>query len=825
MKKFLQHAMPSVFLLALFTSGMAADRGRSENIQISNPELQYSMPLSAKAKATALQKLSLAKPAAAEIIWQDDFEQGINGWTVESAFDRQTYWHRSTQGAFGNTGFSYWCGDPAINGYDDYWFQLLLTPEIDLTGTTAPILTIKHNFAIESPAGASQSIPQIDGWDGVAVRLSSDGGNTFVPLTPTVAYPQKSLFGFVRAYGFNAPGWGGKSGGWVDAAFNLSAYVGKKVIIRFEFGSDPGFSTEDDATLFGWRVDNLRVADGANTIFFDDGGDTGTSNMTAKVLPPALYWHQVTTRANSPTHSWWCGDDDTGRYPHNIWNYLISPKIFIPATGQNNAQWSKIFLDFQHYYSMEYASQQKFDFFAIEVSNDNGQTWQNPTTFVYVGNSSNRWIPFEGSYTNSFDLTNMAGDSIQLRWHFYSDYSVNDIGFFLDDPMIVGVSGLPNDVSVTDFDVAYPNIAGLPIKTFVEVTNIGINDQATVPLWYQINNETAVPVPPQFSVPSGGSSLRDFIWTPPTPGDYHLTVFTKLSSDDDPSNDTLSTLTLFDTPVPIPVSSPGAAILGYEDRYNASRLALTNRVVHFTPKTDIAGLSSYDIQAVAVAFVNQGNQTDRLRVMIGTAATPTTFATILLDREETIQPGDFSFHPFDLSAIAIAKNLTGDFLVKIDYTASNGNANVVLDGGTRFTGHNYFLNPNTQAFEATNFGAFVLANITYLTTSVEERTETMLPQQFKLYANYPNPIQSATLRAADEALHSFTQIRFDLPKASHVRITVYDLMGRVITTLLDERRPAGQHQVRWNLRGVPAGMYFYKMEAENFKAVRKMLIL
>jgi hypothetical protein len=827
--------MPFAFLLTVITSNMASDRGSRTTAQTRKADLQYRVPLTAQTKQKALQKIAPAapaSPAATEIIWTDDFEQGTNGWTVESAF--KSYWYLSRRGVFGNSGFSYWCADSNLNGYDDDWLQLLVSPEIDLSGTTAPMLTFKHWYTVENPAGASQSIPQVDGWDGMNVRISTDGGNTFVPIRPVGDYPHRSLFGFYRSYGFNIPGWAGKSNDWVDATFDLKAYIGRKIIMRFEFGSDPACSTEDSATcslsdigtLRGWRIDNVKISDGTTTIFSDDGGDTGAASLTPALPNTDLYWHMVTTRSTSQTHSWWCGDDATGRYSNNVSNYLISPKIYIPSTGQLGGQWVQIYLDFQLFYSMEFTDL-KIDFFRVWVSNNGGKSWQNPVGSRFVGNSGNDWIPFYGSYSDDnnnilvYEVTDMAGDSVQFRWEFSSDFSVNDIGLFIDDPALVGISGLPNDVSTIDLDVAYPNIAGQPIKTFVEVINVGINNQATIPLWYQINTDTQRPVPPLFPLNSGASTVREFEWTALAAGEYHLTVFTNLPNDEARSNDTLSTRLI----APIQVTSPGTAILGYEDRYNPTFVSLVSRIVHFTPKSDVNGLSTYDLQLVGIVFANQGDQADQLRVRIGTAATSTTFANVLLDTQESIPVGDLSFHIFDLSANAGAGNLTGDFLVEIDYAGSNGNGTVLLDGGTRFSGHNYFFNPQAQAYQPSDLGAFVNSRIVYLTTAVEERAEAGLPQQFNLYASYPNPVRSAHALAAKDALDSDTRISFDLPKTSHVKITVYDITGRLIATVLNERRPAGRHEVRWNVRGLPAGTYFYKMQAEKFEAVRKMLIL
>src|SRR5574342_253557 len=137
MKKFLPQLTPLAFLFIFISSGLASDRRpRNAFAPMRRPELQYTIPLTAPTQRAGLQKNSPAAPTATEIIWQEDFEKGLNGWTVESEYDRQIYWHRSTKEAFANTGFSYWCADSTLNGYATNWFQLLETPEFDLTGTT-----------------------------------------------------------------------------------------------------------------------------------------------------------------------------------------------------------------------------------------------------------------------------------------------------------------------------------------------------------------------------------------------------------------------------------------------------------------------------------------------------------------------------------------------------------------------------------------------------------------------------------------------------------------------------------------------------------------
>ena len=827
-----------LMLFVFLTTGVAAEQKKKPLFPVQKTNLQYISPLPQQKMKEALIQNSSAFVSSQSTIWQEDFEQGSQGWTVASAFDTETYWHLSQTGALGGAGTSYWCADPTINGYDNEWHQLLVSPEIDLTTASTPQLIFMHDYALESPEGASQQIPGIDGWDGIHVSISTDG-STFIPINPSVPYPRQSLFGFTRPYGFDIPGWAGKSDGWQQATFDLTGYAGQKVFIRFEFGSDPGFATDDDPTLFGWRVDDIRIVDGNTTLFADDGGDTGPQQMTAAVLPQKIYWHEVNTRSNSPTTSWWCGDDATGKYPNYIFNYLISPKIYIPAIGENGNPWFSVTLDFMHLYSMEF-NDPKFDFFIIEISND-GETWENPTESVYVGSSSNRWITFVDSYeTSTINLASMAGDSIQIRWGFSADWSENDIGFFLDDPIIVGVSGLPNDIEITDFDVAFPNIVGLPNRTIVEVFNPGLNDQETIPLWYRLEGSPQTPVPPVFPLQSSEMTTREFSWTVGQPGDYHLTAFTALPVDDNRSNDSLGTINIIDgIAQPIPVGNLSEAELGYDDRFDISFLSLTDRIVYFTPNADISstanlsqtseqtlqGQQTYDLNAVAVFLIDNQQRQDVVQITIGTAASPTTLAQIIYDAPETVPFGDSRFHAIDLSSNPAARDLTEDFLVRISYANSNGSARVLLDGGTRFTGHNYFSPDTGKTFLPVDIGTKIRALVSFATTDVEEDPVSGIPGAFKLYPNYPNPIQASNARNGGLTSKPETLITFDLPHATNVKITIYDILGRQVQTLLDKRKAAGRHALRWNVQGQPAGIYFYKLQAPKFEAVGKLLIL
>lgn len=104
------------------------------------------------------------------------------------------------------------------------------------------------------------------------------------------------------------------------------------------------------------------------------------------------------------------------------------------------------------------------------------------------------------------------------------------------------------------------------------------------------------------------------------------------------------------------------------------------------------------------------------------------------------------------------------------------------------------------------------------TTDVAEEEEVKVPVSFSLSQNHPNPFNSETV------------IEYSLPKASHVKIAIYNILGQRVRALLDQKQPAGYKRVIWdgkNKEGktVSSGIYFYRMETEEFVRSKKMLFL
>ena len=82
-----------------------------------------------------------------------------------------------------------------------------------------------------------------------------------------------------------------------------------------------------------------------------------------------------------------------------------------------------------------------------------------------------------------------------------------------------------------------------------------------------------------------------------------------------------------------------------------------------------------------------------------------------------------------------------------------------------------------------------------------------------LTENYPNPFSKTTT------------IRYSLPEPMHVRLTVFDMLGREVTVLVDEQQDGGIHTVDFDARGVPPGVYVARLQADALHFTKMMTVL
>jgi len=139
-------------------------------------------------------------------------------------------------------------------------------------------------------------------------------------------------------------------------------------------------------------------------------------------------------------------------------------------------------------------------------------------------------------------------------------------------------------------------------------------------------------------------------------------------------------------------------------------------------------------------------------------------------------------------------------------------------------------NPIIQSDDITDFPAQpvgiraigIIGNIVYAantaisadTTDITDvKTSKLIPTEFSLQQNFPNPFNPTTT------------INFSIPRSEFVKIKVYDILGKVVVTLINEDKPAGNYSVQLNAGKLVSGVYFYRMEAGTYTQTKKLLFL
>jgi hypothetical protein len=154
---------------------------------------------------------------------------------------------------------------------------------------------------------------------------------------------------------------------------------------------------------------------------------------------------------------------------------------------------------------------------------------------------------------------------------------------------------------------------------------------------------------------------------------------------------------------------------------------------------------------------------------------------------------------------------------KVSQTSFSPNAGVFFGDYTCIAAHNGKVYPIWMRMDGTTLTVWTaIINDSTGTTSVAEKTER--PAEFQLLQNHPNPFNPTTT------------IDFYVGNASHVVLDIIDLMGRKVTTLVDDYKRAGWHSVQWNssqgdLFQKATGVYFCQMQAGSYTERRKLLLL
>jgi photosystem II stability/assembly factor-like uncharacterized protein len=150
-------------------------------------------------------------------------------------------------------------------------------------------------------------------------------------------------------------------------------------------------------------------------------------------------------------------------------------------------------------------------------------------------------------------------------------------------------------------------------------------------------------------------------------------------------------------------------------------------------------------------------------------------------------------------------NGSDSFYVKIDVDPEDIN-------GADIYAVNFGINPNDDS-GGDNPGSNGKIKIVFEDGNTPANISNNIPDNYSLSQNYPNPFNPVT------------KISFDLPKDGLVKLMIYDITGRLISTLVNEMKTAGSHNVTFDGSSFSSGVYFYRLEATGFVQTRRMLLI
>ena len=145
-----------------------------------------------------------------------------------------------------------------------------------------------------------------------------------------------------------------------------------------------------------------------------------------------------------------------------------------------------------------------------------------------------------------------------------------------------------------------------------------------------------------------------------------------------------------------------------------------------------------------------------------------------------------------------------------DYNPGNGDLTISLED-TDFTGEIrvYFTVVDDSGASAEDSTRLIVEIINKIDDPVSER----LPDKFQLFQNYPNPFNPTT------------RIDYALPHDGHVNIEIFNILGQRVKVLVNSFQTAGFHSIKFHAEGIPSGVYFYTITADEFSDVKKMILL
>ncbi len=174
----------------------------------------------------------------------------------------------------------------------------------------------------------------------------------------------------------------------------------------------------------------------------------------------------------------------------------------------------------------------------------------------------------------------------------------------------------------------------------------------------------------------------------------------------------------------------------------------------------------------------------------------------------------FLFGGFNIFEPGLVGNSTWQLLMTYELSVDTWDGfdadGIIIDTMEYSAGTVYLFQPDP----GTGYGPYWLGPVTFGNSALSaDEDGDKLPGTFALSQNYPNPFNPTT------------EIAFDVPTKSHVTLSIYNILGQKVETLVNEEKSPGEYTVQWDASQQATGVYFYKIEAGDFTETRKMMLL
>ncbi len=812
----------------------------------------------------------------------DNFLEDYYRVDVANLNDIPLFFHTSSNDAF--DGNSWWCADPNIGGYSDAWLQFLDTPTISIPAGGGS-LSAQMQWGIEDPAGAAVAGTCTNGWDAANVRISTDGGNTWELLSGDDMYDFTDGYGWI----YNDPdyydcqpiasGWGGNQS-WHLVSFDLNSYANEDVIIRFGFGSDPAWSTGDDPSIDGLRIDDISVEDSNGNVLFEDNADNNVAMTPANGYDTqwvtAFYDYGDDSRPGGVNNGWETympgdgsnSDLDLTEHAGDDIKFRIVARLDDNDDGGNG---SGLYIDDFHVWSvlLEESIPQVTGVWAAAGDGSVLVTWND----LNVGSGGDivyddgQFDPNESILMNSG--TSVCGTLFDMPFG-ATTVTVNTVSVYGDDNLsgtsnIYGYAvsaGIPEETATynssittiagqwTDATVGWSFagdfIIGYEISDVIACvidsdvpgdqahswTNLGgWNDWSSIANSYNLTDgEWGI----RANVDVDGADAVYNVYRSAESGGYLLMFNGQNLSEAEYSDNLVQN----DTEYCYKITAQYGTQEG--DMSNASCATPEAQTIYEigyddgVPETS-TNVGNGNFMAVKITPLTYPSEIKRVKFYVPTSSgfcavriwddngTDGLPGTELTTPQTVVMQLAQGWNVKELSSLGITIE-SGDFYIGWEESTDTPPIGIDLSDPDFMSYINIDDAPPVGTNgEWTDFildGDFMVrVEIDSGVLAIGDDLNNMIPDNFTLSQNYPNPFNPVT------------NIVFELPEFAKTNLAIFDLTGREVKTLVNnENLNAGHYRYQLNAGGLPSGMYFYRMSAvsesgNKYSDTKKLVLL